>query len=226
MMNRRLVWMIVFLSTLHMLLVVQARPILKPSSNSQWPSGWPFLSQQKKKKKRESSRHCLITSFWENLVTGQASPGPKALHHWLYWMTAVDAIENVLRNEYTTTTTATTFGGPFSTAAVYSKLFYFARLRPRLLYAVGAILRALQLCTPLGRVLDPTIGVGAGINLCGSLANSRWVKPLILGFATTKFVWKWLGARQPQGRAFVPISLSLGEWQDKTRNDASQDFND
>ena len=100
--------------------------------------------------------------------------------------------------------------------SVYSKLFYFARLRPRLVFSVGSLLRALQLCTPLGRILDPSIGVGAGINLCAILAGSRWVKPLVLGWATTKYLWKWLGAERV-GRAFLPITLSIREWEQQEK---------
>jgi len=56
---------------------------------------------------------------------------------------------------------------------VYSKLFYFARMRPRLLYSIGALVRALSLCTPLKYLVDPSVGVGAGIHLFAYLAGSR-----------------------------------------------------
>jgi hypothetical protein len=77
-----------------------------------------------------------------------------------------------------------------------------------------SLLCRLQLCTPLGKVIDPSIGVGAGINACALLAGSRWVKPFILGWATTKWIWTWLGARQVD-RAYLPITLSIHEWEDK-----------
>lgn len=159
-----------------------------------------------------------IKAFFSQFVTGDVRKvGPRFVHHILYWLTATDAVYNVYLNEYTHTTTSPLWvllscivaGTPLSALSigrtgqhyqqqqqhqhalvpsVYSKLFYFARLRPRLLYAIGALLRALQLCTPFRRVLDPTAGVGAGINLCAILAGSRWVKPLVLGWATTKWV--------------------------------------
>ena len=91
---------------------------------------------------------------------------------------------------------------------VYSTLFYFAQLRPRLQYAVGALLRALQLCTPLQNVIDPSAGVGAVINFCAIFAGVRWIKPLILGWATTKSMWIWLGATKPKG-AHIPITLTI-----------------
>lgn len=160
-------------------------------------------------------------TFWlqsaiDNLTSGKVSPGPRAIHHMLYWLTAADAIQSVIRNQYTDMIGALAVR-PYDrnmVPSVYSRLFYFARLRPRLLYAVGALLRALQLCTPLGRILDPSIGVGAGINLCAIIASSRWVKPLILGWATTKYAWKWLGAQRVR-RAYLPITLSIREWEEQ-----------
>lgn len=165
-----------------------------------------------KKKKKSWFRSIVDTVTSGNNVT----PGPKFLHHTLYWFTAADAIQSVLRDQYTDLLGAVTTR-PMENKVVpvvYSKLFYFARLGPRLLYAVGALLRALQCCTPLERILDPTIGVGAGINMCAMIATSRWIKPLILGWATTKFIWKWLGAQRVQ-RAYLPITLSIREWEDQ-----------
>lgn len=97
---------------------------------------------------------------------------------------------------------------------VYSKLFYFARMRPRLLYSIGALVRCASLCTPIRHLLDPSVGVGAGIHLFAFLTGSRWVKPLILGWGTTKWFWQWLGAR-PVEKAYLPITLSIHEWEEK-----------
>jgi hypothetical protein len=149
-----------------------------------------------------------IRDFFVQFVTGDVRrPGPRVVHHILYWVTAADAVHSVFLNEYTSPSglwmvLPHLVAGPSASTerqhqhqhhqslvpSVYSRLFYFAKLRPRLLYAIGALLRALQLCTPFRRVLDPTAGVGAGINLCALLAGSRWVKPLVLGWATTKWV--------------------------------------
>lgn len=207
------------------------RPI--PSLASAAPWYWKWLSSKNKPKDISSKGPATkepqtpwekLLVFWERLVSGQIKPGPRAIHQALYWITAADAVQSVLRNEYSSTLNGETHRGTFP--SVYSKLFYFARLRPRLLYAVGALFRAVQLCTPIGRILDPSIGVGAGINLCAILASSRWVKPLILGFCTTKFVWRWLGARRVS-RAFLPITLSIREWEDqKPENESSEDIVD
>lgn len=153
-------------------------------------------------------------------VTGVVKkPCHRYFQHALYWMTAADTVVSVILNEY--------FDFLFPGASivmpnekqgvvreVYSKLFYFARMRPRLLYSIGALGRAFSLCTPFRYLLDPTVGVGAGIHIFAFLAGSRWVKPLILGWATTKAFWTWLGARPVDG-AYLPITLSIHEWEEK-----------
>jgi hypothetical protein len=140
-------------------------------------SSFDQSSKYKKTKKRSNNNGNIFTNAVQSLMTGTIKPGPKFLHHALYWFTSFDALQFVLRNEYASILTTTTT----TKSSVYSKLFVFAGLRPRLLFSVGALLRALQICTPFQKVLDPTIGVGAGINLCAILAGSRWVKPVILG---------------------------------------------
>ena len=157
-------------------------------------------------------------TFLHSITSGAVQSGPRVIHHALYWLTATDAVQSVVRNQYTDFLGAMTARPSQRNVvpSVYSKLFYFARLRPRLVYSVGALLRALQLCTPLGRILDPSIGVGAGINLCAILASSQWVKPLILGWTTTKYAWKWLGAKRVE-RAYLPISLSIHEWEEQKK---------
>ena len=173
------------------------------------PHSWGHYSTRTADQVNQPRMHPLQSFQIKSL-----QPGPKFVHHVIYWLTAEDAIHSVIRNEYTNfiirLPTAT------NKQNLYSKLFYFARLRPRLLFSVGALLRALQLCTPFRHVLDPSVGVGAGVNLCAIFAGSRWVKPVVLGWTVTKWAWIWLGARQVD-RAFVPITLSLREW-DARRN--------
>eukprot|EP00536_Pseudo-nitzschia_multiseries_P014696 jgi/Psemu1/311305/fgenesh1_kg.753_\ len=161
------------------------------------------------------------------LVTGAIrKPSPRYIQHALYWLTAADAMLSVILNEYSDFSLSGALIVPQAenqgvVREVYSKLFYFARMRPRLLYSIGALLRALSLCTPLRHLLDPTVGVGAGIHFFAFLAGSRWVKPVILGWATTKAFWTWLGAR-PVDRAFVPITLSIHEWEEKKQKKGSR----
>jgi hypothetical protein len=178
-------------------------------------------SNPKQRKTKTKNDGNPFSKAFRALTTGVVDPGPRFVHRLLYLITAADALQYVFFNEYSA---SMKFANGLAKTSVYSKLFFFARLRPRLLFSVGALLRALQLCTPFRKVIDPSIGVGAGINLCALLAGSRWVKPVVLGWATTKFAWVWLGARQLD-RAFVPITLSIHEWEGrlkrkkKTEND-------
>jgi len=119
------------------------------------------------------------------LVTGLVrKPSHRYFQHALYWMTSLDVILSVILNEYCDfsfpgASVVTSSEKQGVVREVYSKLFYFARMRPRLLYSIGALVRALSLCTPLRHLLDPTVGVGAGINFFAFLAGSRWGKILI-----------------------------------------------
>jgi hypothetical protein len=86
--------------------------------------------------------------WYNNLRTGTVRrPCTILLQHLLYWVTAADAVHSLFLNEYSgiyrwlyapTVLVDKTALVP----SVYSKLFYFARLRPRLLYAIGALVRA------------------------------------------------------------------------------------
>jgi len=186
-------------------------------AQSLWRSFRVSSSEQHSKKTRERPKKS-IQKIHRALTTGKVKSGPKFVHHCFYWITSLDAVYSIFENEY-----CTSFRGfvVVKHTPVISKLFYFARLRPRLLYSVGALLRALQMCTPLERIFDPRVGVGAGINLFAFLAGSRWVKPLVLGWATTKWLWSWLGAGKLP-RAYVPITLSIHEWEKRNRKKQNQ----
>ena len=73
---------------------------------------------------------------------------------------------------------------------------------PRVSFAVGVLLRALQLTTvPLPHVFDPTVGVGFGLNLfCGAwwLPQLAWLPVLVLGWSASRIPWQWLGATTPR----------------------------
>lgn len=176
---------------------------------------------------QQKERYDSFRNTINEMVTGNVRKvTSRRFQHALYWITAADSIVSVILNEYT----AFPFPGVSVIVSnerqgvvreVYSKLFYFARMRPRLLYSIGALVRALSLCTPLRHLLDPTVGVGAGIHFFAFLTSSRWVKPLILGWATTKAFWTWLGA-SPVDRAYVPITLSIHEWEEKKSKKSSK----
>lgn len=96
--------------------------------------------------------------------------------------------------------------GPVSAASVYRTLFYFAKLKPRVLFSIGGLLRALQLNTGLRHVFDPGAGIGAGINFLCLFANSRWPAAIVLGWAVTEQYWRLFGAQVPRG-GHLPIGV-------------------
>jgi len=98
-------------------------------------------------------------------------------------------------------------------AKTYETIFFFARLKPRVSFAIGAILRALHLTTALQYAFDPTAGVGFGLNIICLFAHSRWPAVGVLGWSATKQMWKLLGARPPRGLS-VPITISMRKEKD------------
>ena len=90
----------------------------------------------------------------------------------------------------------------------WSSIFYFARLRPRLLFVIGSALRALQTTTVLQYVFDPTAGVGFGLNVLALLTSSRWPATFLLGWASSSGLWRLLGAKPPP-KINVPIAVSI-----------------
>ena len=91
------------------------------------------------------------------------------------------------------------------TAIYLPQIFYFARLKPRLIFVIGGMLRGLQLTTPIRFAFDPPAGCGAGLNLLCLLAGSRWPAAGVLGFALCKPFWCILGAETPHLQ--LPISV-------------------
>ena len=108
------------------------------------------------------------------------------------------------------------------------RVFFYAKLRPRVLFAAGAALRALQLSTNGKMLFDPTAGVGAGLNLLALFAGSRWPASVICGWIWSKSFWQALGARPPAG-VTIPISVSIDRgpgkrgwpWQSERSGDAT-----
>lgn len=82
------------------------------------------------------------------------------------------------------------------------------RLKPRISFTVGAMLRALQLNTAIENVIDPTIGIGFGLNVLCLFAKTRWPSTIILGWSITKTFWKILGSKQPNTGP-IPITMAL-----------------
>eukprot|EP00747_Dinoflagellata_sp_TGD_P220101 gnl/TRDRNA2_/TRDRNA2_92111_c0_seq2.p1 gnl/TRDRNA2_/TRDRNA2_92111_c0~~gnl/TRDRNA2_/TRDRNA2_92111_c0_seq2.p1 ORF type:complete len:349 (-),score=34.60 gnl/TRDRNA2_/TRDRNA2_92111_c0_seq2:83-1129(-) len=98
---------------------------------------------------------------------------------------------------------------PTIPSQVYSLFFYFARLRPRLLFAIGACLRGLQQTTLLQLLFDPRVGVGLGCNLLALMTGSSWPAPFVLGWALSQPVWAILHAEPPPRKINVPVQIGL-----------------
>jgi len=132
----------------------------------------------------------------------------------LYLATSVNPALSVIANEYSglcMRRRPKVQKPPGIVDGAYRAIFYFARLRPRLLFVIGAVCRALQCVTVIELVFDPSIGVGAGLNLLALGVSSQWPAPLVFGWAISKPVWKILQAEMPNRNVRVPIGLpSLG----------------
>ena len=127
----------------------------------------------------------------------------------LYMVSCVTPAISVAVNRYTGLERSELLTPARPTDRVYRTLFYFARLKPRLVFSIGACLRALQLTTPVGFVFDPSAGVGLGLNMLAIFCNSRWPAPLVLGWAASRSLWESLGAKPPSGVTSVPIRVSM-----------------
>ena len=125
----------------------------------------------------------------------------------LYIVTALNPLLFVITNSYERTAVQVLkpYKAQPTLAAAYRTVFYFAKLKPRLLFTIGGLLRGLQLTTPIRFAFDPPAGCGAGINVLCLFAGSRWPATGVLGFALCKPFWRVLGAEAPSLQ--LPISV-------------------
>lgn len=165
--------------------------------------------------KPSSSKQPVLEVHWQGLQdkVGEAAqdihhriaqqPRRRLIFHMIYWITAHDALHFILKNA---------FPEPASRhrSARTIVCSIFMKVAPRTLFSVGALLRGLQLCTPLHFLLDPSVGVGVGIHVCAALSKCQWVKPMLLGWTVSRRIWPWLGARHVDRDASVPVRFRLG----------------
>ena len=167
-------------------------------------------SKEQPQKSKPGSQRRLQMSWYD--TPPQLSP---RLCRILYIATSINPALSACANEYTGVfflrRKQSTVTGPTAVNQLYKSLFYFARLKPRLLAVIGACLRALQTSTVIELVFDPSIGVGAGLNLLALAVASQWPSPLVFGWAVSKPLWRMLRAEKPEkGRhARVPIGIAL-----------------
>ena len=175
-------------------------------AKSEKPAFWSWNCA---KEKSASSTWPWSTTAKVKKIGAAPTQLPTSLCRAVFADTVINPCLSVCKNEYT----ALCFALPRRdvqqpvTAAVYRTVFYFARLKPRLLFVIGGLLRALQQCTVFQFVLEPSVGVGAGINLLCLFAGSRWPANVVLGWAISKPFWRALRAEPPPGIAHVPINV-------------------
>eukprot|EP00977_Amphora_coffeiformis_P011748 scaffold2868_cov171-Amphora_coffeaeformis.AAC.1 len=126
---------------------------------------------------------------------------PKLWARFMYVLTALNPALAVFCNDYAK------MMGPYRPVRT-QHLFFFARLKPRVTFTIGAMLRALQLTTAFQYVFDPSVGMGFGLDVLFLFAQSKWPATIVLGWSVTKPFWKALGANPPSGLP-VPISISM-----------------
>ena len=194
-----------------------ARSIVATSIASIWPSS---LCGDKGSSTSSLPKSSKFLSFPQGSSGGKQYPSsdderlssqrivPRFWAHILYVATALSPAWAVLQQAYNVPFFPKT-GSP--TNARRSLLSAVRLINPRVTFAIGSLLRALQLSTALRYVFDPTIGVGAGLNVvCSYVAQSQWPGTIVLGWTMSEIMWKILGARPPSHRLpQVPISLSV-----------------
>ena len=194
------------------------------------PSGGKRASQEAAERPHVPTKPNRLQRWWSMLR--HQTPVPAPLGRILYAITAINPALFVITNRYQGWLQPPAESGPQAkkarrrkelspkptarlrpkptplegfTAVYLPQIFYFARLKPRLLFVIGGVLRGLQLTTPIQYAFDPPAGCGAGLNLLCLLAGSRWPAAGVLGFALCKPFWRILGAETPHLQ--VPISV-------------------
>jgi hypothetical protein len=186
-----------------------------PESSHAFRLGYASSARLSESLKKKSSTTTSGRSSPSNAAASAASheDGLVLPRHWsrfLYIMSAFGPLVAVLWNDYARMPLVPTSTTPSTRALArtYETLFFFARLKPRVSFAIGAVLRGLQMTTALQYVFDPTVGVGFGLQLVCYLVRSRWPSTLILGWSLSPKIWHFLGAAPPSSRP-VPISISM-----------------
>ena len=127
--------------------------------------------------------------------------------------TSINPALAVLSNDYEARRIDKLLGVPLplatidsTTNALQSWLFSVV-LRPRVLFTIGALLRTLQLTTPLKWFYDPSCGIAAGTNLLCLYSNSAWPAALVLGWMASPPFWELLGSSSDCCADVPPIPI-------------------
>ena len=162
--------------------------------------------------KKKSNKHNAAGAIALRDEKGRRFVLPKLWARLIYVLTALNPAVAVLCNDY-----AKMLGRPYRPIRP-QHLFFFARLKPRVTFTIGAMLRALQLTTAFQYVFDPSAGMGFGLDVLFLFAQSQWPATIVLGWSVTKPFWKLLGANPPSGLP-VPISISMVKNKQNTKYD-------
>ena len=130
------------------------------------------------------SRH----TGWRRLWAGRA----------LYALTVVNPFLSVLANDYTFVRDAqrsyvlAVKGVPpqDNTEKLRQLVTGVGAVKPRRLLVLGAVLRGVQLHSPLRRIFDPPASFGVGINLLALIDGVAWPASLLLGWALSAPWWR------------------------------------
>ena len=91
----------------------------------------------------------------------------------------------------------------------------FVIFNPREIFALGAFARALQICTPIQFIFDPSVGTAALIvyGALNIMRRGKWFAYFVIGWTSTPRLWKLFGAsykpREPQNNNLTTIMPSL-----------------
>ena len=88
--------------------------------------------------------------------------------------------------------------------SILPKWLFSVVLRPRVLFSIGSMLRAVQMNSPLRHIFDPSCGIAAGVNLLCLWSNAKWPATMVLGWVISPLFWTALGGESPTMPA-IPI---------------------
>jgi len=68
---------------------------------------------------------------------------------------------------------------------------------PRALFITGSLARGIQLSTALAYTFQPSLGIGALMNVLAIGMNERWITCVAAGWFSSATLWTFFGAKAP-----------------------------
>ena len=147
-------------------------------------------------------------------VAPKTSPRPwrKTARQTLCVVTSMNPALAVLSNDYEARRIGRVLGLsvpqadlPTAFDSLVPKWLFSVVLRPRVLFSIGAMMRALQMNTPLKHIFNPSCGIAAGVNLLCLWSNAKWPATMVLGWVVSPIFWKVLADDEEPKFPGVPI---------------------